>query len=405
MKILISPHGTHGDLKPLIALGIELEKRDHEVTFSGNFADTPLIEKLGFKNIAANFNIDDDIIEFKKKKSFKNRIEILINGLDHHASSLFEIAKDFDLLIGNTHQLLGSTIAEYHKIPYFHVIHSPGVLPSGYHPPLEISNTNLPKFINKILWKNYRRIHNKYTLPYINNVRREKGLSPFNSIDDIYKHSMILSVNKTLSPMPDDVGFSVPHTDYWHLFEKEKLDEDLVTFIKSGVSPVYIGFSNVPDNIKDCFKNVVKDLLSRTQLRFILCSGLAGLDFEDNSKVYVVNEVPHSRLFPEMSLVVHHGGAGTTNTALISGIPQIIVPHMGDQFYFAKRISQLGIGSKVSNLNKIEVELPRRIIEILSSRIYREKAQFLVNSATPRGGVRETATIIEKVIGKARVYN
>lgn len=405
MKILISPHGTHGDLRPLIALGIELEKRDHDVTFSGNLADTPFIEKHGYKNIAANFDLKDDIKNFHNCKSVKKRMEILFKSLDHHAVSLFEVAKDFNLIIGSGYQLLGSTIAEFHDIPYFHIIHSSNVLPSDSQPPIESRYIKYPKFINRILWNNKRRIYRKYVLPYINKVREERKLPLITNVDDIFVKNKILSVNKTLSQIPDDVKFYIPHTDYWHLYEKEVLDEDLVTFIKSGVSPVYIGFGSMPNKVGNSLKNVVKDLLKTTQLRFLLSSSIAGLDFEDNNRVHVIGDVPHSRLFPELSLVVHHGGAGTTNTALLSGIPQIIIPQMGDQYYFAKRIYELEIGSKPVDINKIDKELSRRIVEILSDRKYRQKAQFLANSASQRGGVREAATFIEKTIGKVRVFN
>src|SRR4029453_8311361 len=43
--------------------------------------------------------------------------------------------------------------------------------------------------------------------------------------------------------------------------------------------------------------------------------------------------------------VVHHGGAGTTTTAARAGAPQVVVPQMADQPYFAGRVAALGIGA------------------------------------------------------------
>ncbi|MBW2370664.1 MAG: hypothetical protein JRH15_22560, partial [Deltaproteobacteria bacterium] len=40
------------------------------------------------------------------------------------------------------------------------------------------------------------------------------------------------------------------------------------------------------------------------------------------------------------------GGAGTTATAAISGVPQIIVPHALDQHYWGNRIFSIGLGPK-----------------------------------------------------------
>ncbi len=46
-----------------------------------------------------------------------------------------------------------------------------------------------------------------------------------------------------------------------------------------------------------------------------------------------------------MAAVVHHGGAGTTTTAALAGAPQVVVPQMADQPYWACRVAELGIGA------------------------------------------------------------
>jgi len=43
-------------------------------------------------------------------------------------------------------------------------------------------------------------------------------------------------------------------------------------------------------------------------------------------------------LFPKLDAVIHHRGAGTTATAGASGVPQVIVPHILDQYYHGRRI-------------------------------------------------------------------
>lgn len=54
-----------------------------------------------------------------------------------------------------------------------------------------------------------------------------------------------------------------------------------------------------------------------------------------------------------MAAVVHHGGAGTTATAARAGVPQIIVPHYFDQYYWAERIHRTGLGTKAVSRNKL----------------------------------------------------
>ncbi len=66
---------------------------------------------------------------------------------------------------------------------------------------------------------------------------------------------------------------------------------------------------------------------------------------DDRDDCFVVGEVNHQALFPRMAAVVHHGGAGTTTTAPGAGAPQVVVPQIADQPYWAGRVAALGIGA------------------------------------------------------------
>jgi sterol 3beta-glucosyltransferase len=69
-----------------------------------------------------------------------------------------------------------------------------------------------------------------------------------------------------------------------------------------------------------------------------------GLTTIDATKqVFVLDEVPHEWLFPQVAAVVHHGGAGTTATALRAGKPTIICPLLGDQAFWAAWSTSVGL--------------------------------------------------------------
>ena len=71
-------------------------------------------------------------------------------------------------------------------------------------------------------------------------------------------------------------------------------------------------------------------------------AGLAAID--DAADCFVVGEVNQQALFPRTAAVVHHGGAGTTATASLAGVPQVVVPQIADQPHWAARVAELGIG-------------------------------------------------------------
>merc|ERR1719491_1851825 len=60
--------------------------------------------------------------------------------------------------------------------------------------------------------------------------------------------------------------------------------------------------------------------------------------------ILFVDKAPHEWLFPQVSLTVHHGGAGTTNSALRAGVPTIVTPVFADQYDQAFVVQKLGAG-------------------------------------------------------------
>ena len=78
--------------------------------------------------------------------------------------------------------------------------------------------------------------------------------------------------------------------------------------------------------------------------------------------------VPLRKLLPECAALVHHGGIGTTAEALLSGIPQLVVPFAHDQFDNAARISSLGAGLTLPATRLSAARLTRRLRRLLSSR-------------------------------------
>lgn len=62
--------------------------------------------------------------------------------------------------------------------------------------------------------------------------------------------------------------------------------------------------------------------------------------------VFLVGDVPHDWLFPRVSCVVHHGGAGTTAAAMAAGKPSVIIPFFGDQPFWGQMVSKAGVGPR-----------------------------------------------------------
>jgi glycosyltransferase (activator-dependent family) len=62
------------------------------------------------------------------------------------------------------------------------------------------------------------------------------------------------------------------------------------------------------------------------------------------SNVRVVESVPLHLMLPSCAAVVHQGGAGTTLTAAVFGLPQVVIPQIADQVTNAKQVAAAGAG-------------------------------------------------------------
>ena len=88
------------------------------------------------------------------------------------------------------------------------------------------------------------------------------------------------------------------------------------------------------------------DLARAVGRRAIVSRGWADLSaIDDASDCLTIDEVNQQALFKCVAAVVHHGGAGTTTAAALSAAPQVIIPQMYDQHYWATRVAALGIGT------------------------------------------------------------
>jgi vancomycin aglycone glucosyltransferase len=104
--------------------------------------------------------------------------------------------------------------------------------------------------------------------------------------------------------------------------------------------------------------------------RIIVSRGWADLDVVDDAPDCIaVGDVGHDVLFPRVAVVIHHGGAGTTAAAARAGVPQVITPMFGDQFYWASRIVDLGVGATTPHATMTGESLTSALREVFDSAV------------------------------------
>jgi vancomycin aglycone glucosyltransferase len=238
------------------------------------------------------------------------------------------------------------TIAEVLGVPYVLVALHPCPIPSPHHSPLSRPGKPFPPAAdNQTRWQvDAERVQALYGAP-LNAHRAALGLSPvFNVRDHVFTDRPWLAADPILAPWPGSPDFDVVGTGAWILRDNRPLPTDLELFLDTGKPAVYVSMGSVraPDDVA----RVAVEAVRATGHRIVLGRGWADLALADDSDDCIaVGEVNHQALFRRVAAVVHHGGAGTTTTATIAGAPQVVVPQIADQPYWAGRIAALGIGT------------------------------------------------------------
>ena len=131
---------------------------------------------------------------------------------------------------------------------------------------------------------------------------------------------------------------------------------------------MYAGFSSVraPQDVG----RVAIEAIRAQGRRVVLSRGWADLNpIDDRDDCFVVGEVNLQALFTRVAAVVHHGGAGTTTTAARAGVPQVVVPQIADQPYWAGRVAALGIGAAHDGPNPTTESLSAALETVLAPEV------------------------------------
>lgn len=147
---------------------------------------------------------------------------------------------------------------------------------------------------------------------------------------------------------------------------------------------------------------MILDALEYAHQRAVLYKGRANLgQFDLPDTVYLLDYAPHSWLFPRMAAVVHHAGAGTSAAALRAGVPSVPIPHSGDQPFWARRLYQIGAGTKPLRRNRLSaVDLAERIMSAIRDFQLRSQAADLAARISGEDSTGRTDSVFNDLFQK-----
>jgi UDP:flavonoid glycosyltransferase YjiC (YdhE family) len=146
--------------------------------------------------------------------------------------------------------------------------------------------------------------------------------------------------------------------------------------------------------------SAVLEAVARNNARAVIAAGWSGYKPEklpDN--IYAVDSIPLDWLLPQMAASIHHGGAGTTGASLRAGIPQIVVPFVGDQPFWGRQVEKRGVGpQRIPHARLTASRLSEAIVAALNDPAMRKRAAEMGERVRAENGLKRAADIIERQV-------
>jgi UDP:flavonoid glycosyltransferase YjiC (YdhE family) len=212
----------------------------------------------------------------------------------------------------------------------------------------------------------------------------------------------LMAYSEAFLPRPKDWPAHVEVTGFWFRDTPASWQppEDLVRFIKAGPPPIYAGFGSMVMKDPQATVSVVLEAIAKNNARAVIASGWSGYKPENlPDNIYAVDSIPHDWLLPQMAASIHHGGAGTTGASLRAGIPQIVVPFVGDQPFWGRQVEKRGVGpQRIPHAGLTAARLSEAIATVLNNQAMRKRASDMGGRVRAENGLSRAAALIERVI-------
>lgn len=368
MNITFLAHGFRGDVQPFIPLADGLQKAGHRVLFAAPTNFRPLVTEHGLEFFDLGVDAEAFVQQPATQKWLKTgnnpvaylrqAARVMLPFMEDVTETSLEACRGADAVIFSPASFNGYLIAEKLKIKAVGAFLQPVIYPaSGY--PFPIAS-----LASAAAWMMVK--------PSMQRIRRRLDM-PADSNKNIFakmkaeRMPMLHGYSTQIVPRPDSWPEWARTGGYWFLdaHKEWRPPPALERFLSAGEKPVYIGFGSMSVDDPEGVQTAITRAISMTGARAVVAAGWSGLSGEaaSSDRIFSVASAPHDWLFPRVAATVHHVGAGTTAASMRAGTPQVPVPFFGDQPFWAKRATALGVAAKPIPCERLTAERLARGID------------------------------------------
>ncbi len=392
MRVTLVACGSRGDVQPMLALALGLRRAGHDVlltvppdyeawartygcrveSLGPGFRDNPEMRDAGLRSFA----------RFTRKE------------LTAETRRLPDLARGSHLILAEGLAFGAHSVAEHLRIPYRLLSFAPQAM---------MGTNKDPSWMHVASWF-VRTMTNANLRSTLNRERAALGLPRLRDVMMSWAGERPISAtDAALTSLPDGAVPRSVLTGYMHLQQCGTLGPEIEAFLANGPAPVYVGFGSMPIPRPERLARMLREVaLQQQRPLVVLAKGLSLDALAGNPRCLMIGDAPLEQLFPRVAAVVHHGGSGTVATAARAGVPQIVAPHMSDQFQWRTQVTRAGLGPTVAPFRFLSArKLSEAISECLANPKYAAKAREVAAKLDGTDGVALTVRLIEEEYGAA----
>jgi rhamnosyltransferase subunit B len=420
-RIVLTTIGSLGDLHPMIAIGLELRDRGHEIVFATLKDYQAKIESLGFEF----HSLRPDHISPKDPEMMALMMDLqkgteriirdyLLANIRETYTDLMVAARDADFIVTIELVYAARLVAEKLNIPWALCVLAPLSFFSPYDPPV------LPNFLILAKLRGFGRGVNRGVINFakfitrswskpIHQLRQELGLAPMENpmFEDKFSPYLNLALFSSTFALAQPDWAAKTVTTGFPFYDDEQQGADLApelqAFLASGEPPIVFTLGSAAVLSPGNFYTETIQAVQQLNRRAVLLMGKNLPPADLPAGIIAFDYVPYSKVFPHACAIVHQGGIGTTAQALRSGHPTLVVPYSHDQPDNAARLERLGTSRTIPRKHYTATRAIKELCELLDNPRYAAKAAEIGRVLRTEDGVRVAANEIERQLKNASV--
>ena len=414
---LICPAGT-GHLNPMFALGRELKRRGHRVTFIGVLDAQASTRAAGleFQAIAESeypFGAMPKLFAQMGELSGLDALRYAFSDFQQWNSMLLRDAPGaireagVEALLVDQVIPVRETLAEFLDVPWIEVCNALIINPDDTIAPFFTTWSYNPAW-----WARLRNLA-AYLL-----FSRIAG--PIEKVNEQYRRQWKLPLHSssnqrfsplvTISQQPAELEFprqTLP--DYFHFTgpyhdSTGRVSVDFPYEKLTGQPLIYASMGTIQNRLMGVFHTIASACVGLDAQLVISLGGSGSPESlqELPGDPLVVGYAPQLELLKKATLTITHAGMNTTLECLTNGVPMVAIPITHDQPGVAARIAWTGAGEFVP-LSRLSVPRLRGAIQrVLTQDSYKKNAIRLQEAIRRAGGVSRAVDIIEQAVSTGK---